>query len=72
MEDASICCLNLGDGNALFAIFDGHGGPEVSLFVKERFVGMLMQSRSYTLGYYYDALFETFKKLDDKIASDEG
>jgi serine/threonine protein phosphatase PrpC len=26
MEDADICNLDLGDGNSLFAVFDGHGG----------------------------------------------
>jgi serine/threonine protein phosphatase PrpC len=26
MEDAAIHNLNLGDGNSLFAVFDGHGG----------------------------------------------
>lgn len=26
MEDAVIHELNIGDGNALFAVFDGHGG----------------------------------------------
>ena len=26
MEDSHICELNLGDGNTLFAVFDGHGG----------------------------------------------
>jgi serine/threonine protein phosphatase PrpC len=26
MEDAAIHQLNIGDGNALFAVFDGHGG----------------------------------------------
>ena len=26
MEDACIHTLDLGDGNALFAVFDGHGG----------------------------------------------
>lgn len=26
MEDACIHKLELGDGNALFAVFDGHGG----------------------------------------------
>ena len=26
MEDAAICSLDLGDGNSLFAVFDGHGG----------------------------------------------
>lgn len=26
MEDAAIHELDIGDGNALFAVFDGHGG----------------------------------------------
>lgn len=26
MEDADICSLDIGDGNSLFAVFDGHGG----------------------------------------------
>jgi len=26
MEDDHIACANLGDGSALFAVFDGHGG----------------------------------------------
>jgi serine/threonine protein phosphatase PrpC len=26
MEDASIHCLDIGDGNSVFAVFDGHGG----------------------------------------------
>lgn len=26
MEDAAIHELNIGDGNSLFAVFDGHGG----------------------------------------------
>jgi serine/threonine protein phosphatase PrpC len=26
MEDAHICEINLGDGNAFFGVFDGHGG----------------------------------------------
>lgn len=26
MEDADIHCCNIGDGNAIFGIFDGHGG----------------------------------------------
>jgi serine/threonine protein phosphatase PrpC len=26
MEDAAIHVVDLGDGNSLFAVFDGHGG----------------------------------------------
>lgn len=26
MEDADIHCCDIGDGNAIFGVFDGHGG----------------------------------------------
>ena len=29
MEDAAIHNCNIGDGNGLFAVFDGHGGMNV-------------------------------------------
>ena len=32
MEDACICELDIGNGNALFAVFDGHGGTLESQF----------------------------------------
>ena len=41
MEDAVIHEPNIGDGNALFAVFDGHGGPEVSKYVSENFINVL-------------------------------
>lgn len=31
MEDASIYEVELGDGNSLFAVFDGHGGKRLSI-----------------------------------------
>jgi serine/threonine protein phosphatase PrpC len=45
MEDAAIQILDIGDGNSLFAVFDGHGGKidnikghEVSKYVKVIFI----------------------------------
>jgi serine/threonine protein phosphatase PrpC len=29
MEDAAICELDIGGGNSLFAVFDGHGGTSL-------------------------------------------
>lgn len=37
MEDSHIANLDIGDGNALFAVFDGHGGSEVAQFTKHHF-----------------------------------
>jgi serine/threonine protein phosphatase PrpC len=31
MEDAAIHSPNIGDGNALFAVFDGHGGNPLTI-----------------------------------------
>ena len=35
MEDEYISEMNIGNGNSLFCVFDGHGGSEASKFVKE-------------------------------------
>lgn len=31
MEDAAIHRFDIGDGNSLFAVFDGHGGKQFSI-----------------------------------------
>jgi len=38
MEDAHIAHVNMnGSGISLFGVFDGHGGIEVAIFVKNHF-----------------------------------
>ena len=34
MEDAHITDLDIGDGNSVFAVFDGHGGMISCIFIK--------------------------------------
>lgn len=47
MEDAHIAEINLGDDTYLFGVFDGHGGAEVALFVKDHFVAELKNNKNF-------------------------
>ena len=79
MEDAVIHELDIGDGNALFAVFDGHGGriwsslgSEVSQYVAKIFVDLLKGCQQYKNKDYKGALDQTFKKVDEVLKSEEG
>ena len=64
MEDAHIAEVDLGDGNALFGVFDGHGGPEVAKFVSVHFHKSLVKNTAYKAGDYKRSLQQTFMKMD--------
>ena len=72
MEDSHIAELDLGDGNSLFGVFDGHGGPEVAKFVKFHFTKNLISSAAYKRKDYKKALEDTFMKMDRLLLSDKG
>ena len=57
---------------ALFGVFDGHGGSEVSLFVKDNFVEELKKLQTFKNGNYEAALSEVFKLMDDMLMSASG
>lgn len=44
MEDSHIASTDLPDNVHLFGVFDGHGGAEVALFVKNNFEKTLVAS----------------------------
>jgi len=46
-EDAHILDLDIGDGNAIFGIYDGHGGPEVAIWVSRNLVKILKEFPAY-------------------------
>ena len=70
-EDAHIAHF-LDDGVSLFGVFDGHGGKEVSILVKDKFAEMIQKLESYKSKQYDKALKEVFYEMDKFLESDEG
>ena len=71
-EDAHSHILDLGDGNSLFAVYDGHGGKYVALFCERYLSQVLLENENYRQGNYSLALQETFVEVDYMLLSDEG
>lgn len=71
-EDAHIHNLDLGDGNSLFAVFDGHGGEQVAFFCEKHMPALLTSNDEYKAKNYEKALQETFVEMDWLLLSDEG
>ena len=71
-EDAHIHNLDLGDGNSLFAIFDGHGGEQVAMFCERYIPEVLLANQEYQNKNYQKALEETFVEVDYMLLSEEG
>ena len=70
-EDAHISTF-LDDDISLFGVFDGHGGKDVSLLVKEIFTDRLVKNSAFKQKNYDTALKETFREMDEYMLSEEG
>ena len=71
-EDAHIHNLDLGDGNSLFAVFDGHGGEQVAMFCEKHMPPMLVENEEYKKKNYARALEEVFVEIDYLLINPEG
>ena len=71
MEDAHFHELN-NTNYDIFGVFDGHGGKEVSLFVKNHFVKEFMSNKNTKYENIPNALIETFLKMDELMKSKKG
>ena len=71
-EDAHIARTDLPDGVCVFGVFDGHGGKEVSIYVKEKFCEELVKLEEFKSRNYGEALRVCFRRMDIMMESPEG
>ena len=64
MEDAHITDPDFDTGVALFAVFDGHGGDEISKYVAKHYGPLLKALPTYKSKDYKAALRESFFAID--------
>lgn len=63
-EDAHICSLDFDKSISLFAVFDGHGGPEVALYCAKKLPEFLKNTPTYKANEYEQALKDAFIGFD--------
>jgi protein phosphatase 1G len=71
MEDAHLHSLNHSNLD-IFGVFDGHGGKEVSHFVKNHFIQEFMNNQNTKYENIPNSLIETFLKMDELMRSPKG
>ena len=68
MEDAHISDTAFTPNSSLFAVFDGHGGPEVAKFCAKYFGQELKKNKKFsTESSIEEALQATFLKMDEML-----
>ena len=71
-EDSHIARTDLPDGVCCFGVFDGHGGKEGSIWVKEKFCEELVKLEQYKSKNYAEALKACFRQMDVLMKTPEG
>ena len=74
MEDAHISDISQGENKRyqIFGVFDGHGGKEVSQFVKRHFTCEFLNNPNLQKNDIKKALTETFLKMDQLMRETQG
>jgi serine/threonine protein phosphatase PrpC len=72
MEDAHITLPDFTEKTGLFAVFDGHGGPEVAKFCAKYMPIELLKNENFQAENYKTALEEVFLKMDSLLVSENG
>lgn len=64
MEDAHISNLKFNDNQALFGVFDGHGGREVAHYTKSYLEACIKDLKEFKEKEYPEALRKGFLQVD--------
>lgn len=74
MEDSHIVSLDMGDSKktSIFAVFDGHGGKLVAMYVAKHLENVLRASEHFQSDDLGLAIAESFYKIDADLESPEG
>jgi len=51
-EDSHIADCDIAENISVFGVFDGHGGKEVSIYVKKHFTNLLTSDANFKKGNY--------------------
>lgn len=72
MEDAHSTVLGLDENTAFFAVFDGHGGKEVSLYCSRHLHEEFKKTQAYKSGDLKQALIDSFLVMDVNMIHESG
>lgn len=72
MENSHIALPFYTPTTSLFAIFDGHGGCEISKFCLENFPKNLKKNKNFLSKNYEKSLIETCEKMDKLLKTEKG
>ena len=72
MEDSHISQFNIVEGIHLFGVFDGHGGHEVAMMIKDVYVNELISLEEFKKQEYGAALKRSFMKMDEFMRTEKG
>lgn len=70
-EDAMSCLPDFTEDSAMFAVYDGHGGPEVALYTAKYLPMLLKTHYAFKGGDVKHALREAFLAVDKQIVLEE-
>ena len=74
MEDSHIIDISQGENRRfnIFGVFDGHGGKEVSTFVKLHFTKTFLSNKKLKTDHIKQTIIETFLQMDELMQEPEG